>query len=283
MMEALDKTPKPATVIKTQDDDSFILNEDPLLMVSGVTCHSTPSKKQHERYGRSRNSSLPSTDKPKKRSSSYSHSYDRQNSLDSELDQGCSNQSILKEKRLEFERRREQVSLKYHCYFRLLSVLSYSPIYIYKHINFLQVRLRRKKQQQDQELYEKAVLNISKDPAILMAQETDALPNFALGAETQSCVKTQEKANHQGESLNGISSFFPVDKNSDQSKMSKLQQKNALRGETYKEQESSSGRVVETVTGENVFIPTLNFESVCSATECSGDNFNKNGNFLQGL
>ena len=122
MMEALDKTPKPAAVIKTQDDDSFILNEDPLLMVSGVTCHSTPSKKQHERYGRSRNSSLPSTDKPKKRSSSYSHSYDRQNSLDSELDQGCSNQSILKEKRLEFERRREQVSLKYHCYFRLLSV-----------------------------------------------------------------------------------------------------------------------------------------------------------------
>ena len=114
MMEALDKTPKPAAVIKTQDDDSFILNEDPLLMVSGVTCHSTPSKKQHERYGRSRNSSLPSTDKPKKRSSSYSHSYDRQNSLDSELDQGCSNQSILKEKRLEFERRREQVSFKCH-------------------------------------------------------------------------------------------------------------------------------------------------------------------------
>ena len=116
MMEALDKTPKPAAVIKTQDDDSFILNEDPLLMVSATTCHSTPSKKQHERYGRSRNSSLPSTDKPKKRSSSYSHSYDRQNSLDSELDQGCSNQSILKEKRLEFERRREQVSLKCHSY-----------------------------------------------------------------------------------------------------------------------------------------------------------------------
>ena len=115
-MEALDKTPKPAAVIKTQDDDSFILNEDPLLMVSAATCHSTPSKKQHERYGRSRNSSLPSTDKPKKRSSSYSHSYDRQNSLDSELDQGCSNQSILKEKRLEFERRREQVSLKCHSY-----------------------------------------------------------------------------------------------------------------------------------------------------------------------
>ena len=115
-MEALDKTPKPAAVIKTQDDDSFILNEDPLLMVSATTCHSTPSKKQHERYGRSRNSSLPSTDKPKKRSSSYSHSYDRQNSLDSELDQGCSNQSILKEKRLEFERRREQVSRKFHSY-----------------------------------------------------------------------------------------------------------------------------------------------------------------------
>ena len=143
--------------------------------------------------------------------------------------------------------------------------------------------MRRKKQQQDQELYEKAVLNISKDPSILMAQEPDALPNFALGAETQGFVKTQEKAHHQGEILNGILSFFPVDKNSDESKMTKFQQKNALKGETYKEQESSSGRVVETVTGENVFIPTLNFESVCSATECSGDNFNKNGNFLQGL
>ena len=149
-----------------------------------------------------------------------------------------------------------------------------------KHINFLQVRLRRKKQQQDQELYEKAVSNISKNP--LMAEE--ALPNFALGPETHGCVKTQEKAN-QGESLNGISSFFPVDKNSEEpSKITKSKQRNfQLKGEMYKEQESSSGRVVETVTGENVFIPTLNFESVCSATECSGDNFNKNGNFLQGL
>ena len=83
---------------------------------------------------------------------------------------------------------------------------------MYKHIYFFQVRLRRKKQQQDQELYEKAVLNISKNPSILMAQEPDALPNFALGPEFQGCVKTQEKAHHKGEILNGISSFFPVDK-----------------------------------------------------------------------
>ena len=45
---------------------------------------------------------------------------------------------------------------------------------------------------------------------------------------------------------------------------------------------SSGGRVLETYTGEKVFIPALNIESICSATEASGDNFNKDGNLLHG-
>ena len=49
------------------------------------------------------------------------------------------------------------------------------------------------------------------------------------------------------------------------------------------EEARSGGRVLETYTGEKVFIPTLNIESICSATEASGDNFNKDGTLLQGM
>ena len=92
--------------------NSVMLNDEASNKVAGLTCHSTPSKKQYtkcERYGRSRNNSLPTNDKSKKRSSSYSYSYDRRSSLDSDLELGSGSQSILEEKRLEFERRRRQV------------------------------------------------------------------------------------------------------------------------------------------------------------------------------
>ena len=122
MMAALDKTPKlvkkptPRSEESLHDfitfHNSYILNDEQLSTVPGLTCHSTPSKKQHgksERYGRSRINSLPCNDQVKKRSSSYSYSYNRQNSLESDLELGSSNQSVLEEKRLEFERRRRQV------------------------------------------------------------------------------------------------------------------------------------------------------------------------------
>ena len=123
MMAALDNTPKPvknqtARSVGTPSDmislhNSYIRTEDVHLRdTPGYTCHSTPSKKQNlkcERYARSRNNSLPSNDKIKKRSSSYSYSYDRRSSLESDFDPGSGTHSILEEKRLEFERRRKQV------------------------------------------------------------------------------------------------------------------------------------------------------------------------------
>ena len=55
--------------------------------------------------------------------------------------------------------------------------------------------------------------------------------------------------------------------------------------EHWKVEECTGGRVFSTATGEEVFIPTLNFAS--STTECSGDNFNKNtlqnGSALKGV
>ena len=121
-MEALDKAPKPVSRQSPRNEEnchaslnfnnSYFSNDDPLLAATGLTCHSTPSKKQYfksERNVRPRNNSLPSNDRAKKRSSSYSYSYDRCNSLESDLELSCGNQSILQEKRLEFERRRRQV------------------------------------------------------------------------------------------------------------------------------------------------------------------------------
>ena len=123
MIAALDSTPKPLKnqtprSVGTPSDmislhNSFIRTEDALIRdTPGYTCHSTPSKNQNlkcERFGRSRNNSLPSNDKINKRSSSYSYSYDRRSSLESDFDPGSGTHSILEEKRLEFERRRKQV------------------------------------------------------------------------------------------------------------------------------------------------------------------------------
>ena len=123
MIEALDKTPKPVSRIplKTKEippefnslRNTYKLDDDEAFVeANGFTCHSTPSKKQDYKcgeYGRFRNSSLPSSGKAKQRSSSYSYSYDRRNSLESDLELGGGSQSILQEKRLEFERRRRQV------------------------------------------------------------------------------------------------------------------------------------------------------------------------------
>ena len=125
MMAALDGTPKLATAqtprsIGTPSDrislhNSYIRSEDVLLRdAHGYTCHSTPSKKQnmkYESYTRYRNNPLPSNDKINKRPTSYSYSYDRRSSFDSDFDQGSGTHSILEEKRMEFERRRKQVRM----------------------------------------------------------------------------------------------------------------------------------------------------------------------------
>ena len=98
----------------------------------------------------------------------------------------------------------------------------------------------------------------------------------------------QQKITSQVET-NGISSFFPLTKNNSQesecheNERRAESQINTLETRTaFKIEEASNGRLLETAHGENVFIPTLNFESVCSNTECSGDNFNKNNNRLAG-
>ena len=122
-MAALESTPKPVNTQTPRSNgthldmlglhNSYLQSEDANLHEApGYTCHSTPSKKQnskYDRYARSRNNSLPTNDKINKRPSSYSYSYERRSSFDSDFDQGSGTHSILEEKRLEFERRRKQV------------------------------------------------------------------------------------------------------------------------------------------------------------------------------
>ena len=122
----------------------------------------------------------------------------------------------------------------------------------------------------------------------ILKEEKNVVPNFVLGERVEDDVPNQCKISEKQES-NAISSFFPLSRNNsnenqyDPNEVNDKYQKNE-KGleETYLVEEVSSGRVLETINGENVFIPTLNFESVCSTTECSGDNFNKNANLLQG-
>ena len=134
-----------------------------------------------------------------------------------------------------------------------------------------------------------------------VSKDDNVLPNFVIGANVEDIVPpfastsvgNQHKISTLTES-NAISSFFPLSKNNPQQQEHvrnemKVQclKKTIEQRETWKVEECNGGRVLETATGENVFIPTLNFESVCSTTECSGDNFNKNailgGNLLQGI
>ena len=124
MIAALDSTPKldktlTARSAETPSDMIFLhhnhIKSDDVDFrnAPGHTCHSTPSKKQSMKYARSRNNSLPSNDKMSKRSTSYSYSYDRRSSFDSDFDQGSGTHSILEEKRMEFERRRKQVRIAF--------------------------------------------------------------------------------------------------------------------------------------------------------------------------
>ena len=176
-------------------------------------------------------------------------------------------------------------------------------MYIYFRLALFKVQIRRKKQHQQQELYEKAISTIppSKTRPLTysttsdvrtntekLKEEKSVVPNFVLGKRVEDDVPKQCQIASQPES-NGISSFFPLSRNNSNEKQydlneanDKYQQNKKVLEETYVVEEVSSGRVLETINGENVFIPTLNFESVCSTTECSGDNFNKNANLLQG-
>ena len=174
-------------------------------------------------------------------------------------------------------------------------------LYIYFRITLFKLQIRRKKQQQNQELYEKAISTIPSSTPLTYSHSTDVrtntaklkeeknvVPNFVLGERVEDDVPNQCKISGKQES-NAISSFFPLSRNNsnenqyDPNEVNDKYQENAkVLEETYLVEEVSSGRVLETINGENVFIPTLNFESVCSTTECSGDNFNKNANLLQG-
>ena len=155
------------------------------------------------------------------------------------------------------------------------------------------VQLRRKKQEQQQDLYEKAIskmppsqLTISAiSPSTADQKESGNIsPNFVLGSRVGSGI--QKCSFDKNEAVpNNILSFFPLDKSSirDKKDYDGSQEEKYRTKETDKVGEmSSGGRVLETYTGEKVFIPALNIESICSATEASGDNFNKDGNLLHG-
>ena len=122
-MEALDKAPKPITRPNPLNEenlhasldfnDSFRSNDDPIPSTTGLTCHSTPSKRQWTTSnGRSRSHSLPLNDKARRKWSTHFYSYNRCNSLESDLEFGYGNNFILREKRVEFERRRRQVNYR---------------------------------------------------------------------------------------------------------------------------------------------------------------------------
>ena len=115
----------------------------------------------------------------------------------------------------------------------------------------------------------------------------DAIVNIkaiVLGSRVGSGI--QKRSTDENEAVsNNILSFFPLDKSSTREKKDYdgSQEEKFRTKETNKVGEmSSGGRVLETYTGEKVFIPALNIESICSATEASGDNFNKDGNLLHG-
>ena len=155
------------------------------------------------------------------------------------------------------------------------------------------VQLRRRKQEQQQDLYGKAIskmppsqLTISAISPTIEDQKISGniSPNFVLGSRVGSGI--QKRSTDENEVVsNNILSFFPLDKSSirDNKDHDKSQEEEYRTKETDKVGEmSSGGRVLETYTGEKVFIPALNIESICSATEASGDNFNKDGNLLHG-
>ena len=107
-------------------------------------------------------------------------------------------------------------------------------------------------------------------------------PNFVLGPKTENGESNRQNA----AGTQNILSFFPLDKGNirNNEKGDNSQDVKSKMNKTEKFEEArSGGRVLETYTGEKVFIPTLNIESICSATEASGDNFNKDGTLLQGM
>ena len=109
-------------------------------------------------------------------------------------------------------------------------------------------------------------------------------PNFVLGPRVENNLRNHPIAADEKIGQN-ILSFFPLDKSNVRGKDNDTNNihdtiKTSER-ENF-EEVSSGGRVLETYSGEKVFIPTLNIESICSATEAS-DNFNKDGNLLHGI
>ena len=123
MLEALDKAPKVTLRQSYEDqktqhsptyfDDFYIQNEYSPMPAVEATYHSTPSKKQSSfksgSYSRVRNNSLPSNHNIKTKHPSHYYSHDRCNSMESDLELAYSSQSIVQERRSEFERRRRQV------------------------------------------------------------------------------------------------------------------------------------------------------------------------------
>ena len=132
---------------------------------------------------------------------------------------------------------------------------------------------------------------------VSVSKDDNVLPNFVIGAKVEDSVApfvpTSVENHNNIEPLtqsNAISSFFPMSQQQEyiRNEMNThCLQNTKERRKTWKVDDCNGGRVLETATGENVFIPRLNFESVCSTTECSGDNFNKgavhSGNLLQGI
>ena len=124
MLEALDKAPK---IVARQSwkernnqhspmyyDDCHLQNKDSTFPTGAVTCHSTPSKKQStlqpESHVKVRNNSLPLNHNMNSKNQSHYYSYNRRNSMESDdLEMAYSSESIIQERRLEFERRRRQV------------------------------------------------------------------------------------------------------------------------------------------------------------------------------
>ena len=124
MLDALDKAPK---IIARQSceeqnrqhsptyyDDCHVQNEDSIFPTVAVTCHSTPSKKQSAlqpgSHVKVRNNSLPLNHNMKSKNQSHYYSYGRRNSMESDdIELAYSSESIIQERRLEFERRRRQV------------------------------------------------------------------------------------------------------------------------------------------------------------------------------
>ena len=114
-----------------------------------------------------------------------------------------------------------------------------------------------------------------------MLVTTNVPPEFLIGAEAQTRVSEfsstgpNGQRNEASEELKEISAFFPLPKNR-QLQQARPLQKPIRKIDESNEQVYDGGRFFETVHGDNVFIPALNLETVCSTTECSGDNFNKN-------